>query len=435
MTDDRLRRNLRLVDSPLRPDPAFVEDLHARLAAELGFAQTTEQVLDRRPTRVDRRRHGRTGWWAVLAAVLALTLLALLVGRFGRGPDQSPPPTQPPSSAQPATITPDPSSGPAQATSPAPSLAALRGDGIVVFELADLTEIPTLRVVRADLSTEALLPNVPGVQGRPAWRPDGQALAFVGYDPSQAGAQPLIWETDATGAEPTLVSVDCQPPACAGESEPAYSPDGSRLAFVQTVGSDVDSQRSVLAVRDLTTGDVTPFELTGVPRAEAVVLHPRWSPDGGTIAYGVATFDEFAFANGSAIHLIGADGANDRVLTAPELEAGDPEWSPDGSSIVFSSQPIRVYAAESNRDATAMHLFRIGIDGSGADEYPLEGAVGAPSWTPAGDQILFTFLEGAGDVDPGHGRLYVMDPDGNNVLPVTSTLGTPAWYAVQQPRP
>jgi Tol biopolymer transport system component len=123
------------------------------------------------------------------------------------------------------------------------------------------------------------------------------------------------------------------------------------------------------------------------------------------------------------------------VLTAPELEAGDPEWSPDGSSIVFSSQPIRAYAAESNRDATAMHLFRIGLDGSGADEYPLEGAVGAPSWTPAGDQILFTFLEGAGDNDPGHGRLYVMDPDGNNVLPVTSTLGTPAWYAVQQPRP
>ena len=40
-----------------------------------------------------------------------------------------------------------------------------------------------------------------------------------------------------------------------------------------------------------------------------------------------------------------------------------------------------------------------------------------------------------GDNSPGIGVLFVMDADGSNVLPVTSSLGTPAWYAVQQPAP
>ena len=35
----------------------------------------------------------------------------------------------------------------------------------------------------------------------------------------------------------------------------------------------------------------------------------------------------------------------------------------------------------------------------------LVGAVGAPIVDDAtGDQILFTYIEGAGDLDPGHGR-------------------------------
>ena len=41
MTDERLRRNLRLVDAPVRPGSAFVDDLHALLAAELGFGRPT----------------------------------------------------------------------------------------------------------------------------------------------------------------------------------------------------------------------------------------------------------------------------------------------------------------------------------------------------------------------------------------------------------
>ena len=436
MTDDRLRRTLQIVDGPVRPSGQFVEDLHARLAAELGFGEQTIAVDRVRPhARPNIRRRGRAGWLAV-AALPVLALVALLLAQQGRAPEESPtPPSGSPSippTGAPSQIA---SAEPAAPPSPIPSLDALRGNGLVVFELASLTDLPRLRVLRQDLSSAELLPDVPGVQGRPAWRPDGERLAFVGYDPAHIDARPMIWETDGAGASPTLVSVECDPPDCAAESEPAYSPDGNQLVLVRTRLDAAGSEVFVVAVRDLTTGDAMELEATSVARAEAAVLHPRWSPDGRTIAYGVATYDESGFADGSVIHLIEVDGTNDRILTQPELEAGDPEWSPDGGSIIFSSQPIRAYAAEGNRDATAMHLYQIGIDGSDPRAFELVGAVGAPTWTPTGDQILFTYLEGAGDLDPGHGRLFVMDPDGSNVLPVTSTLRTPAWYGVQQPAP
>jgi Tol biopolymer transport system component len=435
MTDERLRRSLRVVDgAPVRPDSAFVDDLHARLAAQLGL------VSGRSPDRVPRPqlalRRGRIGWLAV-AVLLVLAIVGLLMSQGGRVPDQSPvPSSQSPSSLPSGTPAPTTATAAPGAASPAPSLDALRGDGLVVFELGDLTQIPRLRVLNRDLSSAELLPDVPGVQGRASWHPDGTRLAFTAYDPSEPEAIPRNWETDSQGSEPRLLSERCDPPACIAENEPAYSPDGTRLVFVRTRTSEPDaSPTSVVAVRDLETGVVTELESTSRPRDVQENLHPRWSPDGRTIAYAVATFDEFGFASGSVIRLVESNGTNDRALSAPELEAGDPAWSPDGSSILFSSHPIRAYAAQGKRESERLHLYTMLADGSGVRQYDLVGAVGTPSWTSTGEQILFTYLEGAGDISPGHARLFVMDPDGSNVLPLTSTLGTPAWYAVQQPRP
>ena len=38
-----------------------------------------------------------------------------------------------------------------------------------------------------------------------------------------------------------------------------------------------------------------------------------------------------------------------------------------------------------------------------------------PVWSPTGEQIIFASDR---DADPGHGDLYLMDPDGSNVRPV-----------------
>ena len=434
MTDELLRRNLQAIDAPMRPNPVFVDELHARLSGELGFAAATTVAVRPQPTpRLRARQRGPVGWLAV-AALLVLALLALLLGQQGRTPEESRAPASPVSPSPASVVPATPSPALAAIPSPAPSLDHLRGDGMVLFELGDVTETPRLRVLQPDLSSTELLPAVPGVQARAAWHPEGRRLAFTTYDAADLEARPLIWETDSEGTEPTLLSEECDAPTCLAEYEPWYSPDGARLAFVRTRSTDAGDRESVVAIRDLATGDVTELESTSRPRAEEENLHPRWSPDGLTIAYGVADYDLEGFIEGSSIHLVGADGTNDRAITAPEVEAGDPEWSADGRTILFASQPIRAYILTGARDVDRMKLFLMSADGSNIRGFELVGAVGAASWTAEG-QILFSFLEGAGDFSPGHPRLYVMDPDGANVLPITSSLGTSAWYAIQQPLP
>jgi Tol biopolymer transport system component len=291
-------------------------------------------------------------------------------------------------------------------------------------------------LLRPDLSSTELLPDQPGLQRRASWNPDGSRIAYGFTDISQLRSRVLIWETDADGSEPRLLSEACDPPVCVGENDPGYSPDGTRIAFIRTRSAEEDATPvSVVAVRDLQTGQVTELEATSRSLTEGENSHPRWSPDGQTIAYAVAEFGTDGEAVGSTIRLVGAEGANDRAMTPPELEAGDPEWAPDGTSLLFSSQPIRFYAAENQRDPDRMHLYTMNVDGSDVRQLPLAGPVGAASWTASGEQILFTEMVGMGDISPGIAVLHVMDADGGNVLPVTSPIGTPAWYAVQQPVP
>jgi Tol biopolymer transport system component len=320
-------------------------------------------------------------------------------------------------------------------TSLTPSYQALRSEGQLVFEVGDITEPARLRTLRPDLSSEEFLPDQSGLQRRATWKPDGTRVAFVLHDLSDLSPRAMIWEAAADGSDVRMLSEGCDPPVCVEESDPGYSPDGSQLVFVRTRADDNGQPaESLLAVRNLETGVVTDLEATSRPVSEALLSHPRWSPDGETIAYAVATLNTDAVTSGSAIHLVGADGTDDRALTLPELEAGDPEWAPDGSTLLFSSQPIRVYAALNLRDPDRMHLYTMSVDGSDVRQLPVHGPVGAASWTTGGEQILFSYIESMGEFSPGLPRLFAMDDDGSNVLPITS-LSTPAWYAIQQPVP
>ena len=182
-----------------------------------------------------------------------------------------------------------------------------------MFEVADITEQARLRVLQPDLTSEELLPDEPGLQRRATWNPDGSRIAFGGHDLTELRPRALIWETDAEGSKPRLLSEGCDLPACVEENDPGYSPDGSRIVFVRTRAAEGDATTvSVVAVRDLQTGEVTELDATSRPLTDGANNHPRWSPDGQTIAYAVATFGAAGEAAGSTIRVVGADGAADR---------------------------------------------------------------------------------------------------------------------------
>jgi dipeptidyl aminopeptidase/acylaminoacyl peptidase len=110
-------------------------------------------------------------------------------------------------------------------------------------------------------------------------------------------------------------------------TDPQISPDGSRVAFVATV-PDAAANKSNSDIWIVPIGGGAPRQLTASDGAD---YHPRWSPDGRTIAF-VST------RGGSAqIWTIPSDGGEATQLTDISTGAFDPIWSPGGQTIAFYS--------------------------------------------------------------------------------------------------
>lgn len=136
--------------------------------------------------------------------------------------------------------------------------------------------------------------------------PDGTIVFSRGR-----GGDADLWIRSPDGAERRLTT---QPGA---EREPAWSPDGARLAYVA-----VRSGRRELHIRDRTDdGHDTIILADRQPRA------PAWAPDGHRIAFAIQD------GRDAGVWTIGIDGAHLQVAgTVP----GAPAWSPDGAAIVLA---------------------------------------------------------------------------------------------------
>jgi Tol biopolymer transport system component len=89
-----------------------------------------------------------------------------------------------------------------------------------------------------------------------------------------------VYVADADGAHARRLP-PCRTPKCAGHWEPAWSPDGTRLAVPTDIGAP-PGQSELYTVRPDGTGlrRLTAFGSNG-PRA----TQPRWTPDGTAILY------------------------------------------------------------------------------------------------------------------------------------------------------
>jgi Tol biopolymer transport system component/imidazolonepropionase-like amidohydrolase len=192
----------------------------------------------------------------------------------------------------------------------------------------------------------------------PAISPDGSQIVFAALGD--------LWLTPATGAESTPQRLTHDSFL---DTDPAWSPDGARIAFSSDRQGSMD-----LWVRELGSG----MERKIAPRA----MSAAWSPDGGRIAF---------LDPDSQLQIV--DVASGQVRKAHDRlnEPGRPSWSPDGRAIVMSS--LRPYSTRF-REGTNQVL-RVSLDDPSNvrwfDPVPHK-SIGmredsGPVWSPDGTQM------------------------------------------------
>ena len=228
-----------------------------------------------------------------------------------------------------------------------------------------------LYVMNADGSEVRLnLGNAAGWGGG-SFSPDGTSLVLVGYRASTSG----LYVVDVNGSAPRLIAAStvCAGPSCslsgAGSqlAYPAWAPDGSRIAYVDSRNQQSPTQQSppsgtdeIWTMRPDGTDQRRLIDVggCGAHQISGCTNWLAWSPDGSQLAFHSAGGIYIMRGDGSGLRRISKDGAQ-------------PTWSPDGSQIAFTR---------------GGELFTMAQDGSNVTL--LEGVVVVPNyawaWNPAG---------------------------------------------------
>ena len=199
-----------------------------------------------------------------------------------------------------------------------------------------------LVVLNADGTEDKLAHGWYSIDG--SFSPDGSQVVY---------AWGGIYKVDLDGGNPRLV---LPLPAETGLYNPAFSPDGTHIAYFDGGG---DSDHSLRVMRSDGTGIRALFDRVDDP---AHIEDLAWSPDGQRLMFAGGVLDE------GGIWTIGVDGSG---LTQVIPDAVNPAWSPDGTRISYQTKRRNEYGVPVGAgglriaDADGAHVTRFGYGGSG----------------------------------------------------------------------
>ena len=162
-------------------------------------------------------------------------------------------------------------------------------------------------------ATFARLTNQAGLESFPSLAPDGKSIVYS----SGASGNLDLYLQRVEGRNTTNLTADSR----ADDTQPAFSPDGTRIAFRSERGG----------------GGIFVMGATGetVRRLSDVGYNPSWSPDGRFIVCAQETIEQPAsrYSNASALWVIDVASGDRRQITAGD--AVQPSWSPHGHRIAY----------------------------------------------------------------------------------------------------
>jgi serine/threonine-protein kinase len=227
----------------------------------------------------------------------------------------------------------------------------------------------------------------------PAFSPDGSRIAFNSDRDSGPNGAHSIYTMNLDGSDLKRITQGT------GRS-PSYSPDGSTIVFQ----SDREGGREHLWVVPVDGG-----EARQITRGTQNDTAPNWSRDGTRIVYQ-------SDAGGGVTHIFTVDarGGTPRQLTDGATRDNRPVWSPDGKQIAFAR-------FENNQ----WNIYVMNADGSDIRKLT-DGSFNInPSWSPDGKQILFQ-----SDRENGQQQVFVMPAEGGparRVTQLTAINASPSW--------
>ena len=265
------------------------------------------------------------------------------------------------------------------------------------------TKLPPALIVIRTLATGAATSVAcpTGVECRlsaPVWSPDGTRIAFLERVPKSS--ETSIWTVNADGTDPK--------PWVNGFKgvigSPRWSPDGTSIAVLATANALKETgatQAGAALVGDISAVKTNDVQRIAVVKADGAlhfaspadlfVYEYDWTPDGrGFAATG-------AHGNGddnwwvAKLYTIDAASKVATAIYAPPLQINAPKVSPDGKSVAFISGIM------SDFGSVGGDIYTIPIDGGApTDVTPdIAASPNAISWQGHNDSITFTALAGA----------------------------------------
>lgn len=113
----------------------------------------------------------------------------------------------------------------------------------------------------------------------PAWSPDGTRIAYARSTGSTAGDALWVMDADGGNKEPLVTNPRTGNPQLG--NRPAWSPDGTKLAFDRCLNCEFGGLNYEVFVADLQSGTVD--TMTRHPTGDG---QPKWSPDGTKLLFG-----------------------------------------------------------------------------------------------------------------------------------------------------
>src|SRR6185295_17307017 len=217
----------------------------------------------------------------------------------------------------------------------------------------NLISVPISPLTNEPAGSPSFLTNQPGTRHTaPAFSPDGSKIAFSAQ---RRGNASNLWIVDADGGNLNQITTE-------GGRFPSWYPDGKQLAFL----SDRQGQRKFWSIAAAGGNEKVLFEIDGIE-------NPRISPDASQVAF---NFTKDGIINVATMPVMGGEL---KQLTYDRELAGWPCWSPDGQFLALEIE---------RGDDTHIAI----IPSQGGEPVQLTFARGQSwpySWSPDGDKIVF----------------------------------------------